>query len=63
MASVKPYKNIELIIKTHGSESRPRKVDLRAHNHKSAATVSIYTHNNGPCIYPYRTTIVLTNIA
>ena len=30
---------------------------------KNATTMRIYTHNNGACIHPYQTTVLLTNIA
>ena len=33
-------------INTHGSESRPRKVELTHAQSKNATTVRIYTHNN-----------------
>ena len=35
-----------IYIKTHGSELRPRKVELTRAQSKNVTTVRIYTHNN-----------------
>ena len=56
-------------IKTPGSESRPRKVELTGQGSrinviriKNMTTVRIYTHNNEACKTPTETGGYLTNI-
>ena len=59
-ANSKPCRNPDqrIYIKTSGSESRPRKVEL-ASTHKKAINIyrEYFTHNNEACKNPYKTTL------
>ena len=46
-----------LLIKTSGSESRPRKVELASAHIKRDDYREYFTHNNEACKNPYKTTL------
>ena len=48
---------IHTYIKTSGSESRPRKVELASAHKKSDDYRKYFTHNNEACKNPYKTTL------
>ena len=48
---------LSYIIKTSGSESRPRKVELAGAHKKRDDYRKYFTHNNEACKNPYKTTL------
>ena len=49
--------NTHLKIKTSGSKSRPRKVELASAHKKRDDYRKYFTHNNEACKNPYKTTL------
>ena len=48
---------MNVIIKTSGSESRPREVELASAQKKRDDYREYFTHNNEACKNPYKTTL------
>ena len=57
LATELPHLHVMLYIKTSGSESRPRKVELASAHKKRDDYRKYFTHNNEACKNPYKTTL------